>query len=267
VALGGFGGKAYLASRLWEIASKIPHIHRVEPYAGGLSFTLASEPEGYSEVVGDIHVGLTNFWRVLQDDKAFDLFKRRIDAVPFSEWEWKKSNRSLLLDEIDVSHAVAFFIHCRQSLAGRMKDFATLSRNRTRRGMNEQASAWLTCIEGLPAVHARLKRVVILNRPALDVIRQQDGENTLFYIDAPYIHDTRASTGEYEHEMTDEEHQELIDLLLTIKGKALVSMYHHAIYDVLHERHGWKLTEFDLPNNASGAEVKKRKIECVWQNG
>ncbi len=31
-----------------------------------------------------------------------------------------------------------------------MRDFATLSRNRTRSGINEQVSAWLNVIEGLP---------------------------------------------------------------------------------------------------------------------
>jgi hypothetical protein len=36
-------------------------------------------------------------------------------------------------------------------------NFATLSRNRTRRRMNEQASAWWNCVDGLAAVHARLK--------------------------------------------------------------------------------------------------------------
>ena len=63
-----------------------------------------------------------------------------------------------------------------------------MSRNRTRRQMNEQASAWLTCVEGLPAVHARLKRVVVLNQPALEVIKREDGEKTLFYLDPPYLH-------------------------------------------------------------------------------
>ena len=38
----------------------------------------------------------------------------------------------------------------------------------------------------MPAVHARLKRVVVLNRDALDVIRTQDGPGTLFYLDPPY---------------------------------------------------------------------------------
>jgi DNA adenine methylase len=74
-----------------------------------------------------------------------------------------------------VQRAVRFFVLCRQSLAGRMDTFAPLSKNRTRRRMNEQASAWLTAVEGLPAVHARLKRVAILNRPALMSFDNQPG--------------------------------------------------------------------------------------------
>ena len=61
--------------------------------------------------------------------------------------------------------------------------------------MSEQASAWWNTVDGLANVHDRLKRVVILCRDALDVIRQQDGSRTLFYLDPPYLHSTRASTG------------------------------------------------------------------------
>ena len=43
-------------------------------------------------------------------------------------------------------------VNCRQSLTGRMDTFAPLSRRRTRRGMNEQCSAWWNAVEGLPAV-------------------------------------------------------------------------------------------------------------------
>ena len=94
-------------------------------------------------------------------------------------------------NDLDVEAAVAFFVRCRQSRAGGFKDFATLSRNRTRRMQNEQASAWWNCVEGLPAVSARLRRVVILNEPAIDVIRREDGERTLYYLDPPYLHETR----------------------------------------------------------------------------
>lgn len=190
------GGKSYLAD--WILSLAAQHTHWVEVYGGGLSVTLAKDPAGISEVVNDSYWQLQNFWWVLQDSKLFDEFRRRVEATPFSENEWTTAdciNRpapgSDLPPEDVVERAVAFFIACRQSRAGQFREFATLSRNRTRRGMNEQASAWLTAVEGLPEVHARLKRIVILNDDALEVIKSQDGASTLFYLDPPYVPDAR----------------------------------------------------------------------------
>src|SRR5262249_24954637 len=129
--------------------------------------------------------------------------------MPFSEVEYDDAQAQLQRgpDADPVERAVWFFVACRQSLAGRMDAFASRSGNGTRRGMNEHASAWLTAVEGLPAVHARLKRVAILNRPALDVIRSQYAAGTLFYCDPPYLHETRTATKVYGSlEMTEADH-------------------------------------------------------------
>lgn len=138
--------------------------------------------------------------------------------------------------------------------------------NRTRRGMNEQVSSWLTAVEGLPEVHARLKRVVILNDDALKVIRQQDGENTLFYCDPPYLHETRASTGEYQHEMTEEQHRALLLTLALVKGKFILSGYPSKLYDEFATRHGWRCQTVEIDNKASSAKSKEKKTECLWMN-
>lgn len=164
------GGKHYLAPKL--IALMPPHVHYVEPYFGGGAVLLAKDPEGVSELINDINMQLTNFWRVLQNHTWFKMFERTVQAIPFSEVEWEE--RPLELGNDAVEMAVNFFVRCRQSLAARMKSFAAISRSRTRRGMNEQASAWLTAIDGLPAVHERLKRVVIRDKDALEVIRIED---------------------------------------------------------------------------------------------
>ena len=154
------GGKHYLARRIVEIMP--PHLHYVEPFAGGLSVLLEKSPNGVSEVANDLDGHLTNFWRVLQGERSFARFFRIVEATPFSEVEWLESFGRL--DDSDpVQRSVAFFIRCRQSLAGRCDTFAPLSRTRTRRDMNEQASAWISAIDGLPEIHARLRRVVVLN--------------------------------------------------------------------------------------------------------
>lgn len=244
------------------------HVHYVEPYAGGLAVLLAKDPEGVSEVVNDVNSDLTNFWQVLQDEGDFARFKRVVEAFPFSQAAWENAQKRLTENKgaDSVARAVWFFVLCRQSMAGRMKDFAPLSRRRVRRGMNEQVSAWLTAVEGLPEVHNRLKRVVVLNRPAVEVIGQEDGPQTIFYLDPPYVKDTRTAPDVYEHEMTDAEHQFLIDLILDCEGKFVVSMYHHPIYDFLATRPGWKVVEVELPNNAASGSSKRRMQECLFHN-
>jgi DNA adenine methylase len=132
--------------------------------------------------------------------------------------------------------------------------------------MNEQASAWLNAIDGLQEVHDRLKRVVILNRDALDVINGEDSPDTLHYCDPPYLHETRSTTTDYQFEMTETQHLYLLETLASINGKFLLSGYRSALYDEFASQNGWHRHEFDLPNNAASGKTKERKIECVWAN-
>jgi DNA adenine methylase len=116
--------------------------------------------------------------------------------------------------------------------------------------MNNEVSAWLTAVEGLSAVHTRLKRVLILDRDALAVIRQHDGPRTLFYLDPPYLAETRASNEVYAHEMPAARHAELLDLVRQCRGKVMLSGYPSEPYD--RALHAWNRHEFDLPNQAAG---------------
>jgi DNA adenine methylase len=263
------GGKHYLANQI--VALMPPHTHYVEPYAGGLSVLFAKSGEGISEVVNDLNGDLMNFWRVLQDKKAFSEFKRRVQSVPFSEVEWQDTQKALADTDVpssrtgQVERAVQFFVLCRQSMSGRCKSFAPLTRSRTRRGMNEQAAAWLNAIDGLPAAHSRLQRVVILNRPALDVIRSQDGPDTLFYLDPPYVPDTRSAGKVFgEFDMTVEQHEELLAVIRSVQGKVMISGYACELYDS--KLADWQRHEFDLPNNAASGVLKRRMTECLWAN-
>jgi DNA adenine methylase len=212
-------------------------------------------------VVNDIHRELTTFWRVLQDSRKFARFCRIIDAMPFSQVEWNDAHGDAANP---VSQAVNFFVRCRQSRAGKLDCFATLSRNRTRRNMNEQASSWMSAIEGLPAVAARLKRVVVLDEEAVKVIMSQDGPNTLFYLDPPYVHETRVSTTDYDHEMSTDQHVELLEVIEGCCGKVLLSGYPNDLYK--NKLKNWNSLDFEIDNKASSAKQKPRMIERVWMN-
>ena len=258
------GGKHYLSGDIVEMMPE--HTHFIDLYAGSFAVLFAKNPEGVSEVVNDINGYLTNFWKVLQEEQSFERFKRLCEATPFSQVEWREAE-SYRIEPDPVRRAWKFFIRCRQSMAGRMKSFAPLSKTRTRRKMNEQASAWLGAIEGLPEVHERLKGVVILNDDAINVLRREDGINTFAYLDPPYLHSTRVTTSEYgEFEMTPEQHQELLETLSVVKCKFLLSGYHSEMYDEFAKTHGWNCRELTIVNHASSQKSKPKMTECLWSN-
>jgi DNA adenine methylase len=127
--------------------------------------------------------------------------------------------------------------------------------------MNEQASAWLAVIEGLPEVHARLQRVVILTGDALAAIRSQDGPDTLFYLDPPYMPDARAAPDVYRCEMDRPAHLRLLELLSRVKGKFVLSGYANPDYDAHAERFGWQRVECSTCRTTRRAGEAKRQDE------
>lgn len=224
---------------------------------------LAKNPEGVSEVVNDLDGDLTNFWQVLQHPNLFSHFRQQCEATPFSEAEFKQAAHEGSKLPWDKAHA--FFVRCRQSLAGRMQGFASISTSRRRRGMNEQVSAWLTAVEGLPVVHARLKRVLILNRDANDVVSQFDKPDTVIYSDPPYVHETRTSCDCYTHEMTAEQHEQFLDTVLGVEHAFVaVSGYRCDLYD--RKLKDWRRVDREVANHASNSKTKRKMVESLWMN-
>lgn len=263
------GGKGRLAK---YILAEIPdHAKYLEPYAGGLSVLLRKPFDNVAEWVNDTNGELTNFWRCLRGRASFEFFQREVEAIPMSEAEFRKAERLGKLDSpvstVDpVSRAVAFFVRMRQSRQGLGKDYATPT-SRTRRGMNEQVSAWHSAVDGLPEIHERLRRVEVWNRPAVEAIRKLDSPDLLVYADPPYAHETRNTVGEYgEHEMSADDHIELLDTLGGMSGRFILSGYRSTTYDAKAHASSWRRVDVDTPNNASSSKSKERKTESLWMN-
>ncbi len=239
------------------------HLYR-EPYFGAGAVLFALDPNGISEAVNDIDGELMNFWSVIQSRGSSAELQQRLELQPFSEVSWTESLQAGSRTPVDRAHA--FFVRYRQSRQGLGKDFATPTA-RTRRGMNEQVSAWLSAIEGLPEAHARLKRVEIRNMDALAFIKKYDHERAVFYCDPPYVISTRhGKGGEYAHEMTDQQHADLLNCLHKIEGRFLLSGYRSQMYDKAASAWGWTRHDQEIDNKASSAKSKEKKTECVWRN-
>lgn len=261
------GGKHYLSDKIHALADQTTYKHRVITHGGGMAELWNWEHDGISEIANDINGNLSNFWNVLRDEGQFADFQRRVQATPFSRPLWDEAEKHVTSDTgRSIERAFWFFVYARQSMAGRMDSFTPISRTRTRRGMNEQCSAWLSAIDGLPRVHERLKRVLILNTDAIKIIQQQDGPDTLFYSDPPYLRTTRTAPDVYQYEMTLEQHEQLLTTLASIKGKFILSAYQNDLYQSYADRHGWSKDTHELPNNAATGAKKKRMTEVLFYN-
>jgi DNA adenine methylase len=275
------GGKHYLARRVLEVMPR--HLHYVEPYFGGGQVLFARDRadrrlwwpdrtsdgrkvDGVSELVNDLDGDLMNFYAVLKDPKAFARLRHLLKLTLFSEAEWQRACALLASGEgSPVERAAALFVSVRQSRQALRKDFATPVRTRLRGGRQEHVNAWWGAIAGLKAVHRRLKDVMVLCRPALQVIRQEDAPSTLQYLDPPYYHPTRTARKAYgRFEMTEADHRELLDVIRQCRGKVILSGYPSTLYDTALA--DWNRPTFDVPNHAAGGKTKGRETEVLWCN-
>lgn len=297
------GGDFYQAA--WKL-SHFPPIGSYKEYVslcfGGGNLECSMTPdryEGVSEVVNDLDGDLMNWWEVMADESLRQMFSNMLEFTPFSKkmFEDKKKLLEMGHPKDKVSHALNFFLVNRQSRQGLMKDFATLSKSRTRRGMNEQVSSWLTAIEGLPEVHERIKRFVILSESMFDVIRREDSGDTFFYIDPTYLHGTRVAKQAYRCELSERGHWILIEMLsvktnfpgmdakwwetlqgdepfsdfekacsFKLKGRFLLCGYESSLYNVAAESEAWRVEKRQFKNSSSSKKSKELKTECIWMN-
>ena len=140
--------------------------------------------------------------------------------------------------------------------------------------MSATCSRWLAAVDALPAICARLKRVQVEQQDFRIILERYDTPDTLFYLDPPYAASTRKS-GNYAHELTDADHAALVDALLKLKGKALLSGYPNALYDRLvvagWQRVQWKTVSFAAARTRAtgiqgeGAATRlQARTECAW---
>ena len=117
---------------------------------------------------------------------------------------------------------------------------------------------WYRLPEWIIEIAERLRKVQIECRPALEVIQRFDYANVFLYIDPPYMPSTRTGK-QYRHEMTEADHEELLQTILQSKAKIVISGYESEMYNEYLQ--GWHKECF-----ASCAEHGKPRQEVVWMN-
>lgn len=261
------GGKKYLASRILKLIP--PHIRYIEPYFGSGAVLFRKSGKGVAEFVNDINGDLMNFWDCLRNPETFSKLERLLVFSPLSQELWKYSYETMehkaRQEGYEVYNAWRFFVRFRQSRQGLGRTYCTPT-GRLRRNMNENVSAWLSAIEGLPEAHERLQRVEIYCEDALKFIGRFKNKDDFFYCDPPYLQETRILTDVYQYEMDELDHINLLEVLSNIKGKFILSGYPSKLYNDFAKLNNWSVQTIKIDNKASSKKKKEIKEETLWSN-
>ena len=249
------------------------HRTYVEPFGGGASLLVAKTPSPV-EVYNDLDEGLVGFFRMLRDPEKFAKFHLLASLTPYARREWEDCRDTWESCEDEVERAYRWFVIARQGFSGLFASSWSSAITLSRRGMAKTAGTWLSCIEMLPQIAARLLRVQIECQDWRVILNRYDTVETLFYCDPPYVLATRRDGG-YKHEMTQADHQNLVKVLLSIQGMCILSGYAHGVYNPLEdagwERHDWKTACYaagrtrnsNLQGNGS-ALLHQPRTESAW---
>lgn len=220
------GGKKSIAP--WVIGLFATHQSYIEPFGGGAA-VLINKPKSKLEIYNDINSQVTTFFRVLRDDA--EQLIRNIASTPFAREEFDAANELLvaqargdIISDFELARAtlISSRMRCHPSNPDTFAYGVPAHNN---------AKTWSRMPELLRKVSDRFAEVVIENLDWQKLIARHDKPDTLIYLDPPYLPSTRVK-GKYPHELTEEDHERLIDALNNLQhAKYALSGYPSELYD------------------------------------
>jgi DNA adenine methylase len=258
-ALRYHGGKFRLAG--WVM--RFFPLHRIYTEAfGGAAGVLIQKPRSHGEIYNDLDGDVVTFFRCLQSPALRDRLVQACTFTPYARAEfdlaWQPTD-----DPVERARRVCIRAQMGFGSAGATKGSTGLRTDTMRRYSTAQMD-WAAYPPVLLEVAERFQQVLVENRPAVDVLQQHDSDETLHFVDPPYVHSTRVlrSQGGYRHEMTDDDHAELLEVLSNLRGMVVLSGYATGMYaDLLPD---WQVHHTSARISAGrGAGLR---TETIWIN-
>jgi len=256
------GGKFLLAP--WIISHFPAHRSYVECF-GGAGSVLMQKPRCHSEVYNDRWDLVVNVFRVLRDEAMAEKLVQQLYLTPFSRTEFHETGDTIL-DELQdpVEKARRTIL---RSFAG-FGSASTNAKNSTGFRANNRSNGtncakdWLNYPQHIQSFVERLQGVVIENKDYRDIIIQQDSPDTLFFLDPPYVHETRnmqRGNAAYVHEFTDQDHIDMAKNVQQLKGMVVIAGYDCPLYQEL-------FSSWHKVQKAALADGARPRIESLWLN-
>lgn len=252
-----YGGKQHHLHFLREFVPSGYHQY-VEPYFGGGAL-FWSLPPAQIETINDLDRNIANFYRVLRDPVDSNRLELLWDRTEWSRELYEECQEALATGAVEdpVERAWRWLFIARTSFSGKPGQGMCIGPGRTCKTSTLVSTAKL-----LPVLRDRLRLVQIENEDGIEIISRYGVEGAFVYVDPPYLPETRRSTRCYGHEMTTEQHHDLLEVLAGSPAMIMLSGYPSPLYSTLEDR-GW--TRFSTVHR-TGSFRKGTRSECIWTN-
>ncbi|MDR2506839.1 MAG: DNA adenine methylase [Candidatus Accumulibacter sp.] len=198
-------------------------------------------------------------FRIIQDTlRCRELF-RKLRRTPYARSEFESAFLPYDAPVINAQRAIIrAYLSFHHGALFNLKKTA-FSNAKHRHGSGNKAHEWYTYPRVLAQVCERFRNVIIENQDALHVIQVQDMCDTLFFVDPPYMPSTRYKSTGHRCELDEGQHVELLDLLLFVKGRVMISGYPSNLYDRMLK--GWRRATLKFHAAAGGQSTR---TEVLW---
>lgn len=239
----------------WIISHFPKHRVYVEPF-GGAGSVLMRKERAYAEIWNDLDQEVVNLFRVLRSDDAERLV-RDLCLTPFSRTEFDDAYQP----SVDrVERARRLVVRSFMGFGSNGHNRITGFRANSSRSGTTPAHDWASYPDALRLVVERLRGVTVESKDACAIMQQHDAETTLHYVDPPYVFETRSDLSkDYAHELSNEQHAELLAVLRGLSGMVVLSGYPCALYDDALK--GWLRVE-----RKAFADGAAQRTEVLWIN-
>ena len=250
-----YGGKQTLMRHILPLVPK--HTTYTEAFAGGAALFFAKEPSQV-EVINDVNDNLINFYRVLKID--FPALKAEIDSTLHSREAHLKASIIYNYPQLftNVERAWAVWVLSRQGFASKLDGSWGYDKQKNSVAKKIQNSK----DDFTEALQKRIENTQIECTDALRIICSRDTVNTFHFVDPPYIN---SNCGHYEHTFNEQNFKELLELLSTIEGKYMLTMFPHPLLSEFIEKQGCQVVEVERTISASLTNRRKQS-ELIVMN-
>lgn len=246
----------------WIIDHFPEHHSYLEPYfgSGGVFFRKKRSP---IETVNDLDHDVVNFFRWCSKDP--EKLAREIYLMPYAREIYDDAVSEISSTpsspDSDMHRAAMFAAKLMMGFGFRTNEFKVgFKRDIQGREAAYAAKDWCNLPDRVLEAAERLRGVQIENRPAVQLIREFNSPNVLIYADPPYILDSRScKRHQYKHEMTNADHEELLEALRAHKGPVLLSGYDNPLYDE-------RLKDWNKESIDARAQTGGKRKEVLWMN-